>query len=179
MKADQFPAEYKGDAFVALHGSWNSAKPTGYKVVRIRFKDGKPVGGYENFLTGFRLGDTSPAQVWGRPVGLAVAKDGSLLVTDDAGKGDLAGGLYGESGSTVGSPARREPGLLSYAKASEDTLRCLPPGGLPPEAARSRQSTYAKRLRWTPSSAAAQRRVVELSGIEPLASSLRTRRSPN
>jgi len=82
----QFPADYKGDAFVALHGSWNSAKPTGYKVVRIKFKDGKPVGGYENFLTGFHLDDTSPAQVWGRPVGLAVAKDGSLLVTDDAGK---------------------------------------------------------------------------------------------
>lgn len=82
----QFPADYKGDAFVALHGSWNSSKPTGYKVVRIRFKDGKPMGGYDNFLTGFRLDDTSPAQVWGRPVGLAVAKDGSLLVTDDAGK---------------------------------------------------------------------------------------------
>jgi glucose/arabinose dehydrogenase len=85
-EGDQFPADYKGDAFVAFHGSWNSAHPTGYKVVRIRFKDGKPVGGYDNFLTGFHIDDTSPAQVWGRPVGLAVAKDGSLLVTDDAGK---------------------------------------------------------------------------------------------
>ena len=82
----QFPADYKGDAFVALHGSWNSTHPTGYKVVRVRFKDGKPVGGYDNFLTGFHVGETSPAQVWGRPVGLAVARDGSLLVTDDAGK---------------------------------------------------------------------------------------------
>ena len=85
-EGSQFPAEYKGDAFVALHGSWNSGTPTGYKVVRVRFKDGKPAGGYDNFLTGFHIGDTSPAQVWGRPVGLAVAKDGSLLVTDDAGK---------------------------------------------------------------------------------------------
>jgi glucose/arabinose dehydrogenase len=85
-EGSQFPADYKGDAFVALHGSWNSAKPTGYKVVRIKFKDGKPVGGYDNFLTGFHVGETSPAQVWGRPVGLATAKDGSLLVTDDAGK---------------------------------------------------------------------------------------------
>ena len=82
----QFPADFKGDAFVALHGSWNSAKPTGYKVVRVKFKDGKPAGGYDNFLTGFRVGESAPAQVWGRPVGLAVAKDGSLLVTDDAGK---------------------------------------------------------------------------------------------
>lgn len=85
-EGNQFPADYKGDAFVALHGSWNSAKPTGYKVVRIHFKDGRPVGGYDNFLTGFHIDDTSPAQVWGRPVGLATAKDGSLLVTDDAGK---------------------------------------------------------------------------------------------
>ena len=85
-EGSQFPAEYKGDAFISLHGSWNSAKPTGYKVVRIRFKDGKLVGGYDNFLTGFWDGSSSPAQVWGRPAGLAVAKDGSLLVSDDAGK---------------------------------------------------------------------------------------------
>jgi glucose/arabinose dehydrogenase len=84
--ASQFPAEYKGDAFVALHGSWNRATPTGYKVVRIHFANGKPVGGYDNFLTGFWNGSTSPAQVWGRPVGLALAKDGSLLVTDDVSK---------------------------------------------------------------------------------------------
>ena len=82
----QFPADYTGDAFVALHGSWNSAKPTGYKVVRVHFQNGKPVGGYQNFLTGFWDGVSSPARVWGRPAGLALAKDGSLLVSDDAGK---------------------------------------------------------------------------------------------
>ena len=82
----QFPADYKGDAFVSLHGSWNSTRPTGYKVVRVHFANGRPAGGYDNFLTGFHIGDTSPAQVWGRPAGLAVAKDGSLLVADDAGK---------------------------------------------------------------------------------------------
>ncbi len=81
-----FPNEYQGDAFVSLHGSWNTAKPTGYKVVRIHFKDGKPDGGYENFLTGFWDGKTNPAKVWGRPVGLAIAKDGSLLVADDVGQ---------------------------------------------------------------------------------------------
>jgi glucose/arabinose dehydrogenase len=82
----QFPAEYRGDAFVALHGSWNSANPTGYMVVRVPFKNGKPAGGYQAFLTGFRLNDDAPAIVWGRPVGLAVAKDGSLLVADDVGE---------------------------------------------------------------------------------------------
>jgi glucose/arabinose dehydrogenase len=82
----QFPAEYRGDAFVALHGSWNAAQPTGYMVVRVPFKNGKPTGSYQTFVTGFRLNDGSPAQVWGRPVGLAVAKDGSLLIADDAGQ---------------------------------------------------------------------------------------------
>jgi glucose/arabinose dehydrogenase len=81
----QFPAEYKGDAFVSLHGSWNSGRPTGYKVVRVHFRGGRPQGGYENFLTGFWDGRSSPAQVWGRPVSLAVAKDGSLLISDDVG----------------------------------------------------------------------------------------------
>ncbi|HEY8013664.1 MAG TPA: sorbosone dehydrogenase family protein [Dongiaceae bacterium] len=80
-----FPPEYQGDAIVALHGSWNSSEPTGYKVVRVPFKDGRPRGYYENFLTGFWLEGQSPAQVWGRPAGLAVAADGSLLIADDAG----------------------------------------------------------------------------------------------
>jgi glucose/arabinose dehydrogenase len=85
-EGDQFPAEYRGDAFVSLHGSWNSSKPTGYKVVRVHFANGKPAGGYDNFVTGFRLDDSNPAQVWGRPAGLAIARDGSLLIADDAGK---------------------------------------------------------------------------------------------
>jgi glucose/arabinose dehydrogenase len=79
-EGDAFPAEYKGDAFVALHGSWNRAKRTGYKVVRLLMKDGKPTGVYEDFLTGFVANDES---VRGRPVGVAVTKDGTLLVTDD------------------------------------------------------------------------------------------------
>jgi glucose/arabinose dehydrogenase len=76
----QFPPEYQGDAFVALHGSWNRAKRTGYKVVRLPFKDGAPTGEYQDFLTGFVADDAS---VWGRPVGVAVAHDGALIVTDD------------------------------------------------------------------------------------------------
>jgi glucose/arabinose dehydrogenase len=81
-EAAQFPADYKGDAFVTLHGSWNRAKRTGYKVVRLLFKDGKPTGAYEDFLVGFVVDDAS---VWGRPVDVAVARDGSLLITDDGG----------------------------------------------------------------------------------------------
>ncbi len=77
-----FPKEYRGDAFVALHGSWNRTRRTGYKIIRIRFKNGKPVGGYDDFLTGWMLNETS-RDVWGRPVGLLVLADGSMLITDD------------------------------------------------------------------------------------------------
>ena len=68
-----------------LKGSWNRSLPTGYKVVRVPFKDGRPEGYYENFATGFWVSGEQRAEVWGRPVALAVAKDGSLLVADDTG----------------------------------------------------------------------------------------------
>ena len=84
-EGEQFPPEYKGHAFVALKGSWNRSEPTGYKVVRVPFKDGKPEGYYENFATGFWISGEQRAEVWGRPAALAVAKDGSLLVADDTG----------------------------------------------------------------------------------------------
>ena len=84
-EGDQFPAEYKGALFVALKGSWNRSEPTGYKVVLVPFKDGKPLGYYENFATGFWVSGENRAEVWGRPAALAVAKDGSLLVGDDTG----------------------------------------------------------------------------------------------
>ncbi|MEK6409677.1 MAG: sorbosone dehydrogenase family protein [Acidobacteriota bacterium] len=79
-----FPADHQGDAFVALHGSWNRTNRTGYKIIRIRFKNGKPVGGYDDFVTGWMLGEDKP-EVWGRPVSLLVLKDGSMLITDDGG----------------------------------------------------------------------------------------------
>jgi len=75
-----FPAEYRGDGFAAEHGSWNRSKPTGYKVIRIRLRDGVPTGAYEDFVTGFVIGDS---EVWGRPVGVAVSRDGALLVSED------------------------------------------------------------------------------------------------
>jgi glucose/arabinose dehydrogenase len=78
--AGMFPDDYKGDGFAAEHGSWNRASRTGYKVIRIRTKEGVPTGEYEDFVTGFVVNDK---QVWGRPVGIAVAHDGSLLVSED------------------------------------------------------------------------------------------------
>ena len=83
--AAAFPAEYRGDVFVALHGSWNRNSRTGYKVVRVHLDHGVPTGEYVDFLTGFVVNNRS---VWGRPVGVAVAHDGALLVTED-GNGTL------------------------------------------------------------------------------------------
>ncbi|OQV16023.1 L-sorbosone dehydrogenase [Hypsibius exemplaris] len=81
-----FPAEYQGDAFVTSHGSWNRLVSTGYKIIRIRFKNGKPVANqYEDFLTGW-LPAPELNQAWGRPVGVTQYWDGSLLISDDGGR---------------------------------------------------------------------------------------------
>jgi len=79
-QGNNFPSEYRGDAFAAEHGSWNRSKRTGYKVVRVRLKDGAPTGEYEDFVTGFVVNDS---EVWGRPVGVAVTRDGALLISED------------------------------------------------------------------------------------------------
>lgn len=81
---DAFPAKYKNGAFVGQHGSWNRAKISGYKVIFVPFKDGKPSGKPEDFLTGF-ISDENKAEVYGRPVAVTVMNDGSLLVNDDSG----------------------------------------------------------------------------------------------
>ncbi len=90
---DQFPAEYKGDIFAAFHGSWNRRKRTGYKIVRVPFdhSTGKARGEYEDFVTGFVTPD---GNVWGRPVGITMAKDGSLLFSED-GNGTIWRVSYG------------------------------------------------------------------------------------
>jgi glucose/arabinose dehydrogenase len=77
---DQFPADYKGSVFAAEHGSWNRAKRTGYKIIRGIVRNGVPTGEYEDFVTGFVINDSS---TWGRPVGVAQMKDGSLLFSED------------------------------------------------------------------------------------------------
>jgi glucose/arabinose dehydrogenase len=78
--ATTFPAEYRGDAFVTLHGSWNRDPPNGYSVARLRFSAAGEPEGYGEFMTGFRYDGN---RVFGRPAGLAVLPDGALLVGDD------------------------------------------------------------------------------------------------
>jgi glucose/arabinose dehydrogenase len=79
-KGGAFPSEYEGDGFACEHGSWNRAQRTGYEVIRLPMKNGRATGEYEDFLTGFTIGN---GNVWGRPVGVAEAHDGSLFVSDD------------------------------------------------------------------------------------------------
>ncbi|MFL6797079.1 MAG: PQQ-dependent sugar dehydrogenase [Xanthobacteraceae bacterium] len=110
-EGEQFPAEYKGDAFVALKGSWNRSEPTGYKVVRVPFKDGKPQGQYQNFVTGFWVSGQHRAEVWGRPAALAITKDGALLIADDTGGTIWRIGYSGpraQTGQGAGSSSSRQ-----------------------------------------------------------------------
>lgn len=78
-----FPEHYRGGAFVAMRGSWNRSSGTGYKVAFVPFRGGRPVGHYEDFLTGFLVDPAGPT-TWARPVGLLTMPDGSLLLADDA-----------------------------------------------------------------------------------------------
>lgn len=86
-----FPEEYRGDIFAAFHGSWNRNNRTGYKIVRVRCHNGVATGEYDDFMTGFVVDNRS---VWGRPVGVTVAHDGALLVTED-GNGTMWRVSYG------------------------------------------------------------------------------------
>ena len=82
----QFPADYRNDLFVAFHGSWNRSIPAGYKVVRIRMNGKGEPQSIEDFLAGFVApGETRKGKWMGRPVGVTVAPDGSLFISDDAG----------------------------------------------------------------------------------------------
>jgi glucose/arabinose dehydrogenase len=85
LTGERVPPDYRGDAIVALKGSWNRSKPTGYKVVRVKFEQGRPVGWYDNFMTGFWTEGEDRALVWGRPADVALAPGGTLFVVDDTG----------------------------------------------------------------------------------------------
>jgi glucose/arabinose dehydrogenase len=83
-EGQQFPGEYRGDIFASEHGSWNRSDRVGYELIRIPLhQTGHANGEYEDFMTGFAV---DSGRVWGRPVGVTVARDGSLLVTDDGSK---------------------------------------------------------------------------------------------
>jgi glucose/arabinose dehydrogenase len=79
-EATAFPPKYRDVAFVSLHGSWNRAKRTGPKVIAVPLRDGAATGEYEDFMTGFVVND---GDVWARPVGVAIARDGALFVSED------------------------------------------------------------------------------------------------
>jgi glucose/arabinose dehydrogenase len=97
----QFPAEYQGDIFASEHGSWNRSVRAGYEVIRVPLhQSGKASGEYEDFLTGFVVDN---AHVWGRPVGVTVAADGSLLVSDDGSNSIWRVSYTGAQGAKGGS----------------------------------------------------------------------------
>src|SRR5262249_39204265 len=121
--AEQFPAEWRGSAFVALKGSWNRSEPTGYKVVRVPFKDGRPEGGYENFVVGFWTSGTQRAEVWGRPTALAVTKDGALLIADDTG-GTIWRISYNGPKQQTGAPSGTTGGRGGQRGPPLPVLRC-------------------------------------------------------
>jgi glucose/arabinose dehydrogenase len=83
-KGRAFPQRFRGGAFIGQHGSWNRSQFAGYRVAFVPFADGRPAGPPEDFLTGF-IKDEETREVYGRPAGVAVARDGALLVADDAG----------------------------------------------------------------------------------------------
>jgi glucose/arabinose dehydrogenase len=117
-----FPANYRNSAFVALHGSWNRADRYGYKIVRIPVgPDGKATsGGYEDFVTGWKTDD---GQVWGRPVDVAVDKQGGLLITDD-GAGKIYRVLYGKPASANSKSKAAAP--PASATATKDATATAP-----------------------------------------------------
>ena len=85
LAGERVPADYRGDAIVVLRGSWNRTKPTGYKLVRVKFENGKPAGWYDNFMVGFWTEGEDKAVVWGRPSDVTLAPDGTMYVLDDTG----------------------------------------------------------------------------------------------
>lgn len=103
-EGSEFPAQYKGSIFAAEHGSWNKSHRAGYEVITVPMVNGKATGAYQDFLTGFV---TPEGKVWGRPVGVTVAKDGSLFVTDD-GSGSIWHVTY-TGGASASTPAPAQP----------------------------------------------------------------------
>ena len=128
-----FPKEYSGDAFAAEHGSWNRAKRSGYEVIRVPMKNGHAAGEYEDFLTGFVNADGT---VWGRPVGVTVMQDGSLLVSDDGSDSIWRVSYETAPGRASGAPRKLQVKLKAPQK------NATPPTSDPPmPGAKKRGST--------------------------------------
>ena len=97
--------------FAAEHGSWNRASRTGYKVIMVPVVNGKATGEYQDFLTGFV---TSEDAVWGRPVGVTVARDGSLMVTDDGSNSACGASATSASRGRTRRQGQRATGAASH-----------------------------------------------------------------
>lgn len=110
-----FPTRYAGGAFVAQRGSWNRSEFSGYKVVFVPFRDGKPSGRAEDFLTGF-MADARSGDTYGRPVGVFTTADGALLVSDDAGntiwRVEAVPRAAASDGKIVGEPGQSTPKVV-------------------------------------------------------------------
>jgi glucose/arabinose dehydrogenase len=112
----QFPAEYQGDIFASEHGSWNRSVRAGYEVIRVPLhQTGRASGEYEDFVTGFVVDNR---YAWGRPVGITVAQDGSLLVTDDG-----SNSIWRISYTGTTSKSANERNHASHSAASHGTKR--------------------------------------------------------
>ncbi len=124
----QFPSQYAGDIFAAEHGSWNKNQRAGYEVIRVPLQQGHASGVYEDFVTGFVLPDGT---VWGRPVGVAVAKDGSLMFSDDGSNSIWRVSYNGKtnsapsSGGTAVSTASPEMSPVIAGKQYFDSGSCI------------------------------------------------------
>ena len=145
---DAFPETYRGDAFVAMRGSWNRQNPSGYEVVRVRFENGQP-SGVEPFVTGFLqpTDDETVGGGWGhlgRLAGLAVARDGALLVTDDA-NGVIYRIAY--TGTRRAGPRPTQPTNVAGANPRlTDAAPATPPAPTPPDLAMALVAPDARRL---------------------------------
>ena len=114
----QFPAEYKGSAIIAQHGSWNRSKPVGYQLVRVKFDDQHRVAGTEVFIDGW----LNNGEIWGRPSDVLQLPDGSLLVSDDY-NGVIYRVSYGEGNAAAKAPVAAVPlGTVTDLKMPESSI---------------------------------------------------------
>lgn len=163
--ADRFPQEYRGDAFVAMRGSWNRERPSGYEVMRIRFQDGRPVG-LEPFVTGFLVQEGGRWGYLARLAGLAQARDGSLLLSDDANgiiyriayQGAGAGGAAGGPGAPTNVQGARV--------GMTDATAPRPPADTPAQLASALLGGSDPSLRVTSPAFANDARIPETYGAE-------------
>jgi len=176
--AAAFPAEYRGDAFVAMRGSWNRRPPSGYEIARIDFEDGEPVA-FEHFAQGFLIEEEDGGYGFlGRLAGLAVAPDGSLLVTDDTngvlyrisydgeeGQGTEEGGSVGaQTPSTVPEPAETPLAIEQFeAEAMLEVTSSFPEGGDIPIAHSAEGHNASPELSWSGAPGEARSFVVIMS----------------